>query len=79
MLRLFIAEHCSTHLQYKNMQPFEKDPQKLCVIQKTRGPAITLLKMLTEKNCGQKSVVAKTGIFSPYILTASARRKINIL
>jgi len=29
MLRLFIAEQCSTQL-YKNMQPFERDRQELC-------------------------------------------------
>jgi len=32
MLRLFIAEHCYTHI---NMQLFEGDRQELCVIQKT--------------------------------------------
>jgi len=33
MLRLFIAEHYSTQL-CKNMQPFERDRQEVCVIQK---------------------------------------------
>jgi len=36
MFRLLIAEHCSTHLLHKNMQPFERDRQELRVIQKTR-------------------------------------------
>jgi len=35
MLRLFIAEHCSTAYTV-NMQPFERDRQELCVIKKTR-------------------------------------------
>jgi len=56
------------------MQPFERDRQELCVIQKTRHAAVTLLKKskcwLTE-NCGRKSVLAKTGIFSPCLLRTS--------
>jgi len=55
-----------------------KDIVKNC-IQKTRQAAVTLLKKsqcwLIE-NCGPKSVLAKTGIFSPCLLRASARRKI---
>jgi len=31
------------------MQPFERNCQELCVIQKTRSAAVTLLKMLTER------------------------------
>jgi len=31
-------------LLYKNMQPFERDRQELCVIQKMRQAAVTLLK-----------------------------------
>jgi len=64
------------------MQPFERDRQALCVIQKTRQAAVTLLKKskcwLIE-NCGPKSVLAKTSIFSPWLLRASARRKICTL
>jgi len=64
------------------MQPFERDRQELCVIQKTRQAAITLLKKskcrLIE-NRGPKNVLVKTGIFSPCLLRASARRKITIL
>jgi len=61
------------------MQPFERDLQELCVIQKTRQAAVTLLKKSKRwriENCGPKSVLAKTGIFSPCLLSASARRKI---
>ena len=31
-------------LLYKNMQPFERDRQELCVIQKTRQATVTLFK-----------------------------------
>jgi len=41
--------------------------------------ADTLLKMLTERKFDPKNVLAKTGIFSPCLLRASARRKIIIL
>jgi len=61
------------------MQPFERDRQGLCVIQKTRQATATLLKKskcwLIE-NCGPKSVLAKTSVYSPCLLKASARRKI---
>jgi len=61
------------------MQLFERDRQELFVIQKTRQGAVTLLKKskcrLIE-NCWPKSVLAKTGIFSPCLLRASAKRKI---
>jgi len=64
------------------MQPFETDRQELCVIQKTRQAAVTLLKKskcwLLE-NCGPKGVLAKTGNFSPCLLRASGRRKISRL
>jgi len=33
----------------KNMQSVERDRQELCVIQKTRQAAVTLLKMLNER------------------------------
>jgi len=61
------------------MQPFERDRQKLCVIQKNETSCSTLLKKskcwLIE-NCGLKSVLAKTGIFSQCSLRVSARQKI---
>ena len=64
------------------MQPFERDPQELCVIQKKRQAAVTFLKKskcsLIE-NCGPKRVLAKTGNFSSCLLRVSARRKISIL
>jgi len=40
---------------------------------------VTLLKILTKKNYGPESVLATTGIFSPCLLRASARRKMNML
>jgi len=49
------------------MQPFESDGQELCVIQKKRQAAVTLLKKskcFLIENCGPKSVLAKSGIFS---------------
>jgi len=61
------------------MQPFERDRQDLCVIQKTRQAAVTLLKKSNcwlKENCGPKSMLAKTGIFSPCLVRARARRKI---
>ena len=64
------------------MQPYERDHQELCVIQKTRQAAATLLKKAKYgriENCGPKSVLTKTGIFSPCLVRASARRKIGIL
>ena len=64
------------------MQAFERNRQELCVKQKTRQAAVTVLKKskcwLIE-NCGPKSVLAKTGIFSPRLLRTSASRKISIL
>jgi len=62
------------------MQPFERDRQELCVIQKTRQ--VTLLKKSKcwlVSNSGPKSVLAKTGVFSPCLLRTSTRRKIRIL
>jgi len=41
--------------------------------------AVTLLKMLTEKKLWAEMLLAKTGIFSPCLLRASARRKISFL
>jgi len=64
------------------MQPFERDRQELCVTQKTRQAAVTWLKKSKGRlveNCVRKSVLAKTGIFSPCLLRASARRKITVL
>ena len=34
---------------YKNMNLFERDRQELCVMQKTKLAAVTLVKMLTER------------------------------
>jgi len=48
-------------LLHKNMQPFERDRQELCAIQKTRQAAVTLLKKSNcwpIENCGLKSVLA---------------------
>jgi len=64
------------------MQSFEGDRQQLCGIQKTRQAAVTLLKKSKYwliENCGPKSVLAKTGIFSPSLLRASASWKIGVL
>jgi len=66
-------------LLYESMQPFERDRQELCVIQKTRQATVTLLKKSKcwqIENCGPRSVFAKTSIYSPCLLRASARRKI---
>jgi len=40
---------------------------------------VTLLKILTKENYGPKSVLAKTGIFSPCLLRASVRRIFNVV
>ena len=76
MLRLFIVAHFPLH---KNMQPFERDRQKLCVAQKRGELQLRCSKCWLKENCGRKSVVAKTSIFSPCSFRASERRKINIL
>jgi len=53
------------------MQPFERDRQELCVIQKMRQAIVTLLKKSTcwqTENCRPRSVFAKTSIYSACIL-----------
>jgi len=51
------------------MQLFERDRQELGVMQKKRGkPQLRCSKCYLKENFGQKSVLAKTGIFSPCLL-----------
>ena len=61
------------------MQLLERDRQKLCVVQKWGKLQLRCSKCWLIENCGPKSVLAKTGIFSPCSFRASAGRKINIL
>jgi len=62
------------------LQPFERDRQELCVIQKKRGKLqLCCSKCWHKENCAPKRVFANTGIFSPCLLRPSARQKVNIL
>jgi len=64
-------------LLYKNMQPFERDRQEPCVIQKKRGELrVHCSKCWLKGNWGPKRSLTKTSIFSPCLLRASARSKI---
>jgi len=75
MLRLFIAEHCSTYC-IKTCNHM-KEIVKNCVSYKRRGKLqLRCSKCWLKENCGPKSVVVKMGIFRPCSLRASARRKI---
>jgi len=79
MLRLFIAEHRST--AYKHATIWKRSSGTVCHTKK-RGKLqlrCSKVKMLTDRNCGPKSVLAKTDIFSPCLLRASKRRKISLL
>jgi len=59
------------------MQPFERDRQELCIIQKKRGKLqLRCSQGWLKENCWPKSVVVKISIFSPCSLRASARQKI---
>jgi len=53
----------SIFLLHKNRQPFERDRQKLCVVQKRGKLQLHCSKCWLKENCGRKSVVAKTSIF----------------
>jgi len=64
-------------LLYKNIQPFERDHQELCVIQKKQSKLqLHCSWCWLKENCGPKSVLAKTSIFNPCLLRMSAQRKI---
>jgi len=55
-------------LLHKNMQPFERDRQELCVIQKTRLAAVRLLKsvkMLTDRKLWAQKCVGQDRHFQP--------------
>jgi len=59
------------------MQPFERDRQELCVIQKKRGKLqLRCSKWLLKEKCGPKSVLAKIGILNSKSLRASPRWRI---
>jgi len=63
------------------MQPLERDPQELCVIQK-RGKLQLLCsktKMLTDRKLRVEKYVGQDRNFQPCLLRASARRKISVL
>jgi len=65
----------------ESIQPFERDRQEMCVIQKNEVSCSYVaqkVKMLTERKLWPKSLLAKTRIFSPCLLRESARRKIRI-
>ena len=63
-------------LLYKNMQPFERDRQELCVIQKiTRQAAVTLLKILTERKLWTERCVGQDRHFQPMLIESEWKTK----
>ena len=57
------------------MQPFERDRQELCVIQKTRYAAVTLLKMLTERKLRVQKCIGRDRHFQPMLIESECNTK----
>jgi len=75
MLRLFIL---SIILLYKNVQPFERDRQELCVIQKNEASGSYVAqkaKMLTDRKLWAKKCVGQDRHFRPMLIESECKTK----
>ena len=71
----FDAPTLSVVLLYKDMQPFERDRQEQCVIQKTRQAAATLLKMWTERKLWTEKCAGQDRGFQPMLSESECETK----